>query len=181
MKKLILALAATLVATGAAHAQSSTQAPGAYAGIGVSSVGKMISDGRKAQAKVFGGYEFDQNFGVEAGITNRSRESLDLTMNGQSFTARTRGFNSYVAGKYTMPINEQFSAYGKLGMSYNVVKHSSLGMDHKEEDTGLYAGIGVQYKISDKAALIAEYERSGKREGANDPNDAWTLGLKYGF
>lgn len=181
MKKMILALAATLVATGAAHAQTGTQAPGAYAGIGVSSVGKMMRDGRKAQAKVFGGYEFDQNFGVEAGVTNRSSESLDLQVNGRAFTARTKGYNSYVAGKYTMPINEQFSAYGKLGLSYNVVKHSSLGKTHKEEDTGLYAGIGVQYKISDQVALTAEYERAGKREGANDPNDAWTLGMKFGF
>lgn len=181
MKKLILALATTFAATGAAHAQSANQAPGAYAGVGVSSVGKMLRDGHKAQAKVFGGYEFDQNWGVEAGVTNRSRESLELQVNGQPVSASARGYNSYVAGKYSMPINQQFSAYGKLGMSYHVAKYSSHGLTHKEDDTGLYAGLGVQYKINDKVALTAEYERSGKREGANDPNDAWSLGLKVGF
>lgn len=181
MKKLILALVATFAATGAAHAQSTAQVPGPYVGAAVSNVGKMMSDGRKAQAKIFAGYEFDQNFGVEAGVTNRSSESLDVQLNGQAYTARTRGYNSYVAGKYTMPINEQFSAYGKLGMSYQVVKHSGAGFSHKDDDTGLYAGLGLQYKVTDKVALTAEYERSGKREGVNDPNDAWTLGMKVGF
>ena len=182
MRKLILALGVTLAATGAAHAQSADQAPGAYAGVGVSSVGKLMSDGHKAQAKIFGGYEFDRNWGVEAGVTNRSSESLDMQVDGQPLTFRTRGYNSYIAGKYTMPINEKFSAYGKLGMSYNVIKHSdSRGLSHKEEDTGLYAGLGVHYKLNEKVALTAEYERSGKREGMNDPNDAWSLGVKFGF
>lgn len=181
MKKLILALGVTLATTGAAHAQSAEQAPGAYAGIGVSSVGKLMRDGHKAQAKIFGGYEFDRSWGVEAGVTNRSSESLDVQINGQPATVGAKGYNSYVAGKYAMPINEQFSAYGKLGMSYNVIKHTGPGYSHKDGDSGLYAGLGVQYKINEKAALTAEYERSGKRAGMNDPNDAWSLGVKFGF
>lgn len=181
MNKLILALGVTLAATGTAHAQSAQQAPGAYAGAAVSSVGKMADDGRKGQAKIFGGYEFDQNWGVEAGVTNRSSETANLLIDGQVSSGKVRGYNSYVAGKYTMPINEQFSAYGKLGMSYNVVRYSGSGVNHKHDDTGLYAGLGVQYKLNEKVALTAEYERSGKREGANDPNDAWSLGVKYGF
>ncbi|MFD2367522.1 porin family protein [Pseudoduganella sp. GCM10020061] len=182
MKKLILALGATLLATGAAHAQTATQAPGAYAGVAVSSVGKMMRDGRKAQAKVFGGYDFDQNFGIEAGITNRSSETVSAQSNGQWVDFSTKGYNSYVAGKYTIPVSERVSAYGKLGMSYHVVRHSdSRGLRHKDDDTGLYAGLGVQYNINDKVAVTAEYERSGKREAFNDPNDAWSVGMKFGF
>lgn len=181
MKKMILAVAVTLAATGAAQAQSKA-VPGAYAGLGVSSVDKLMRDGRSAELKVFGGYEFDQNFGVEAGITGRGRESLTAQSNGQAVEFNAKGYNSYVAGKYTHPITEQFSAFGKLGMSYNVVKHSdSRGLRHKEEDTGLYAGLGVQYKVNEKVALTAEYERAGKRGGTSDHNDAWTLGVKYGF
>lgn len=182
MKKLILALAATLVATGAAHAQSFNQAPGAYAGLGVSSVDKQIRNGDKAQVKLFGGYEFDQNVGVEAGFTRLGSESVTAVSNGQSVTFRARGYTSYLAGKYSMPINAQLSAYGKLGMSYTVIKHSdSRGLDHKADDTGVYAGLGLQYKVTDKVAVTAEYERHGKREGTSDSNDAWSLGVKYGF
>lgn len=181
MKKLILALAATLAATGAAHAQSTTQAPGAYVGLGVSSVDKLMRNGDKAQAKIFGGYEFDQNLGIEAGVTNLRRESTTAQSNGQTVDFSAKGYNSYLAGKYSHPITAQLSAYGKLGLSYQVIKHSdSRGLSHKEEDTGLYAGLGFQYKVTDKVALTAEYERFGKREGGKR-NDAWTLGVKYGF
>lgn len=179
MKKLIIALLATMTAAGAA--QAAEKAPGAYAGLGVSSIDKIMRNGDTAQLKVFGGYEFDQNFGVEAGVTNRGSESVTAQSNGQSVNFSTKGYNSYIAGKYTKPITEQLSAYGKLGMSYNVIKHSdSRGLRHKEEDTGLYAGLGFQYQVTTNVALIAEYERAGKRESGKR-NDAWTLGMKYGF
>ena len=63
-----------------------------------------------------------------------------------------------------------------------MVKHSdNRGFSHTEGDTGLYAGLGFQYKVTDKVALTAEYERAGKRGGSLDHNDAWSLGVKYGF
>lgn len=182
MKKLILALIAATAAGGAAHAQTAGQAPGAYAGLGASSVDKLMSNGRSTGLKVFGGYEFDQKFGVEAGIHRLGRESLEAHVGGQQRTLSARGYNSYVAGKYNMPITEQLSAYGKLGLSYTVVRHSTSGAPtHKDDKTGLYAGLGFQYKVTDKVALTAEYERFGRRDGAIDHNDAWSLGLKYGF
>lgn len=183
MKHLILALIAAAAASGAAHAQTAGQAPGAYAGLAVSSVDKLMRDGRSTELKVFGGYEFDQKLGVEAGVHRLGRESLDLLHNGEPLTARAKGYNSYVAGKYTLPINDRLAAVGKLGMSYTVIKHTdsrNLG-SHKEENSGLYAGLGMQYKVTDKVALTAEYERFGRRDGSLDHNDAWSLGLKYGF
>lgn len=182
MKKLMLVLIAAFAATGAAHAQSADKAPGAYAGLGVSSADKLIRNGRSAELKVFGGYGFDQKFGIEAGIMGLGRESIDVNIGGQQRTQRATGYNSYVAGKYTMPINDQLSAYGKLGLSYTVIKHRTTGAPtHKDDNAGLYAGLGFQYKVTDKVALTAEYERFGKRGGSLERNDAWSLGVKYGF
>jgi hypothetical protein len=30
-----------------------------------------------------------------------------------------KGFHSYLAGKLTVPVNDSFSAYGKLGIAYS--------------------------------------------------------------
>lgn len=182
MKKMMLVLIAAFAATGAAQAQTANKLAGAYVGVGASSVDKLIRNGRSTEVKVFGGYDFDQKFGVEAGYQHLGGESLNVTSNGVPVTVHAKGYNSYVAGKYTMPINEQFSAYGKLGLSYTVVKHSdSRGLSHKDDESGLYAGLGFQYKVTNNVAVTAEYERFGKRDGALDHNDAWSLGLKYGF
>ena len=82
-----------------------------------SSVGGLTdsdSDGYKATGKIFGGYEFDQNWAAEVGYTDfRSRLQLQQCRpNAQ----RTKGDGYYMAGKYNYPVNDQFSVYGKLGV-----------------------------------------------------------------
>jgi len=181
MKKLIVALIAGTAAMGAAHAQ--TTQPHAYVGIGVatadhenSSVGGLTnvdSDGYKASGKIFGGYEFDQNWGVEAGYTNFDKEDIP--------SANVKGSGTYVAGKYSMPLGERFTGYGKLGVSYNERKLSSSLGQVNSYDTGLYGGVGVEYKLNENLAVNAEYERYGKDKAFGAKPDVYTVGLKYGF
>ena len=81
MNKLIFALIAAAAAVGSA--QAADQAAGPYIGVGVASAayydlagstGSMTSASTtsryKASGKIFGGYDFDQTFGVEAGYTD---------------------------------------------------------------------------------------------------------------
>src|SRR5690606_8839579 len=77
MNKLIVALIASAVAMSAAQAQ--TTAPRAYLGAGVASADhdfkragatSVDTEGYKASGKIFGGYEFNQTWGVEAGYTD---------------------------------------------------------------------------------------------------------------
>jgi OOP family OmpA-OmpF porin len=181
MKKLIIALLATMTAAGAAQAQTAEKAPGAYIGFGIASVDKLVRNGDTFKTKWFGGYEFDKNFGIEIGTINLGRESLTYSSGGQSIDQTVRGRASYVAGKYTHPINEQLSAYGKLGMSYTVVKHTTnMNTSFRDSNTGVYAGLGMQYKVTPRVALTAEYERFGKKDYGRQ-SDAWTLGAKYNF
>lgn len=180
MKKQIFALIAAVAAAGAAQAQTQTTptAPRAYVGAGVATAKNMTSDSHKADGKIFGGYEFNQNVGVEAGYTHF--DSRDFNRPGVS--GSTKGYGTYVAGKYTVPVSERVSAYGKLGLSHSKREYSNnLGMNFSDSDTGAYGGLGVQYNLNQDVALTAEYERYGKDKDFGAKADVWTVGAKYAF
>ena len=190
MKKLIVALIAGAAAMSAAQAQ--TTQPRAYVGVGVatadhadSSAGGLAnynSDGYKASAKIFGGYEFDQNWGVEAGYTDiRNSDFSYSNADGTTGGGHTKGYGYYVAGKYNVPVNDQFSVYGKLGLQHSERKLESPALNLKDTDTGAYGAVGLQYNINQQVALTAEYERYGKSKAFGAKADAWTVGARYSF
>jgi OOP family OmpA-OmpF porin len=191
MKKLIVALIATTAAIGAAQAQTTQTQPRAYVGVGIatadhvnSSVGglnNVDSDGYKPSAKIFGGYEFDQNWGVEAGYTDLRNSDFNYSANGVNGTGRTKGNSYYVAGKYNYPVNDQFAVYGKLGLQHSERKLESAVLNLKDTDTGAYGAVGVQYNLNQQVALTAEYERYGKSKAFGAKADAWTVGARYSF
>jgi OOP family OmpA-OmpF porin len=191
MKKLIVALIAGTAAMGAAQAQTSQTQPRAYVGIGVatadhenSSVGALTnvdSDGYKASGKIFGGYEFDQNWGVEAGYTDFRNSNFNYSVNGTNGSGTTKGSSYYVAGKYNMPVNDQFSVYGKLGLEHSERKLQSADLNLKDTDTGAYGAVGLQYNLNQQVALTAEYERYGKTKTVGAKADVWTVGARYSF
>jgi OOP family OmpA-OmpF porin len=188
MKKLIIALAAGVASMGAAQAQTTTDtsnytAPRPYIGVGVSTAKNQASDDWRAGGKVFGGYELNQNWAVEGGYTHFGSRDYDTNnAAGVAGRASVKGNSSYVAAKYTMPINDRFSAYGKLGASYNERKNRIAGEgEYNERDTGLYGGLGVQYALNEKAAIVGEYERYGKDKATGSEANVVSVGLKYGF
>lgn len=186
MKKLIFALLAGATAMGAAHAE------GGYVGLGVASadhdfkVGgatSVNSDGYKASAKIFGGYEFTPMWGVEAGYTDLRNANADFTLNGVNSSVQSKGSRTYVAAKATVPVNDQFSVYGKLGVGYSKVELSSAtpGLNWSDNKTEAYGAIGGQLNINKQVALTLEYERYGKKKDFGAKADAITVGARYSF
>ena len=192
MKKLIVALIASAAAVGAAQAQQQTTAPRAYIGAGaaivdhefnVQGASNLNHSEYKSSGKLFGGYDFNQNWGVEAGYTDYRTSNASYTVGGVPGSAEADGHSVYLAGKATLPVNERFSVYGKLGAAYNKVDLSSTtpGLSRDESDTELYGGVGVQYNLNQNVSLIAEYERYGSSRDFGAKPDVWTVGAKYSF
>lgn len=175
MKKLMIALIATAAVAATAQAQNT---PGsAYVGASAVSAKNTTVDAHKADGKLFGGYNFNEKLGVEVGATNHHK--TDFANGG--VRGNTEGYGFYVAAKYTMPVNEQVSTYGKLGVSHSMREmHTNLG-NFKQSDTSGYAGLGVEYKLNQNASLVAEYERYGKTKDFGARANVWSAGLKYGF
>lgn len=191
MRKLIIALAAGIAAMGAAQAQtqsgnldtSNYTAPRPYVGVAVSAAKNQASDDWRAAPKVFGGYNLNQNWAVELGYTRQGSRDYDTYgPTGVLGNSSVRGTDTYVAAKYAMPVNDRFSAYGKLGAGHSERKNRLNGYgDVTERDTGVYGALGMEYALNEKTSVVGEYERYGKDKATGAKADALSVGLKYGF
>ena len=189
MKKLIVALLAGAAAMSAAQAQTSTTQPRGYVGLGVATadhvdfggLSNYDSNGYKASAQIFGGYELDQMWGVEAGYTDFRSADFSYSNNGASASGSTKGNGLYVAGKYSQPISDQASVYGKLGVQHSYRELNSPALSLSDSDNGVYGAVGLQYNLNQQVALTAEYERYGKSKAFGAKPDVWTIGARYSF
>jgi OOP family OmpA-OmpF porin len=188
MKKIIFAIAAATVAMSAAQAQTISKP---YIGIGATTAKHELNLGsgvttskadNQGAAKIFVGAEITPMFGIEAGHS-RSGQDHVVTAAGVSGDAETTSRRTYLAAKATMPMNEQFSLYGKLGAVHTKDKISSplTTANYSESDNGVYAGIGGQYNFNEKVAMTLEYERNGKKRDFGAKVDAVTIAAKYTF
>jgi opacity protein-like surface antigen len=191
MKKLLFALIAGAAAMGAAQAQQAGT-PKAYVGVGIASADHSFdlpgttnssTDGFKASGKLFGGYEFDQTWGVEAGYTDFRKSHSNYTLNGVPGRADSDGHSFYIAGKATAPINEQWSVFGKLGAAQNKQSLSAtdVSLNRSDSKTEVYGALGAQFNINKQVALTAEYERYGKSRDFGAKADVWTVAARYSF
>jgi OOP family OmpA-OmpF porin len=193
MKKIVLALVAGMAAFGTARAQAQTmQAPRGYVGLGaafadhqyrLSGVGNIDHDGYKGSVKVFGGADLDPLWGVEAGYTDFRSSDFSYTVGGGPGRGSSKGYGLYLAGKARWPIQAQAEAFGKLGIAYSHRKLDTnpfIGIDD-DNDTGIYAGVGLQWNINPQWALTGEYERYGKKKNFGAKPDVWTVAARFNF
>lgn len=151
-------------------------------------------------AKLFGGYSFTPNWGIELGYVDLGSTSFSGTSSGvatkDKFTAE--GITLFAEGIW--PLRNNFSLLGKLGTivaktQYNCIQNCATISTN--EKTGAYAalGIGAQYKLTNSMLLRSEYERfngikseatgGGASAGASaswkSDYDLWSIGLVYKF
>lgn len=184
----LIAAAATLSGVSLAHAE------GAYVGAGVVASrykfdvpGALSSDdrsGTRAAGKLFGGYEFDKTWGVEAGYTDFGSKGYSFTQAGNPGRIDTDSHAFYVAGKVSAPVNAQLGVFGKLGASRNHDGASGTGVAAGiagDSKTALYASVGAQYALNKNVALTAELEHYGKGSDFGRKANALAFGARYSF
>ena len=192
-KTSIAALLATsgLVVSSAAMAQAKDQ--GFYAGarIGQSKVdidctGASCSDSDTAVG-IFGGYQINRNFAVEAGYTDFGKFNATVTVPAATLEIKSNAFE--VVGVGALPLNQQFSIYGKLGFYRGEAKaHATLGTlsgSQNETNTDLTLGVGVQYNFNPQLGVRGEWQRyssmGGDSIGGTFDLDVLAVGVTYKF
>ncbi len=155
MKKILFAciLGAAFVAP--------AQAQGPYVGLGVNLFDNPLDSGDvDASLKIFGGYDFNDTWGVEAGFLRMPK--YDAYDASRDFYTSAKAFTAYQAGKATMSINDKWSLITKLGIAQTRTSWSVGTESRRDTRVGLYAGIGVRYSMSKNVALTFELERLGR-------------------
>jgi len=120
-------------------------------------------DGKDTAWKLFGGYMFNRHFGIEGAYVNLG----EVTYSGEFFGSpvtdgkvEITGFS--VAALGNLPINEQFSVFGKLGLFVWEAEASDITggvpFSAKTDGTDLMFGIGLGYQFTRNLGVRAEYE-----------------------
>lgn len=174
----------------AVAAPLAAQAEGAYIGGNVGRSEQKIDVARQSLKesttafKIYGGYNYTQNFGVEAGYADLREASIS----GGGATATSKPRALYVAATGTLPVNEQFSVFGKLGVSANRTKigarYTGFNESVTDNQTSPFIGVGAAYVLNKNVSLVAEYENFGKvaKDGSDSVKaDLLSVGVRYAF
>ncbi len=188
MKKIVLAvlLAGSSIA---AYAQN------AYVGVDLVNSrysfdipGVPGNSGSKTTGKFVVGYNLNPVWAVEGGYVDLGSPSYAFTLSGVPVSVKTNASSWYLAGKGTVPLNDQFSAYGKLGFARNHLGASASAAvpgafaTASDNKTALYAGIGVQYNFNKTIGWTVELERFGPSDdGGGSRRNAFSTGLRFNF
>ena len=110
--------------------------------------------------KVYGGYQYNSTFGIEAGHVWLGE--VDTPLSGVINNSRARAL--YAAATATFPVAPQFALFGKLGVSHNRIKSgiNNTGGGQTRSDNRAFAGIGASYAFTPAISGVVEYEHFGK-------------------
>lgn len=177
-----------LVLLGLSSAPAAAQSTGFYigGGAGVSSVdvcgdlnalGASSCDDRDTGFKIFGGYGINQNLAVEIGYIDLGE--IEASGGGATIKAETDGVEAAAVG--ILPINRQFSVFGKLGLFMWDVSVSGSGpggsASISDDGTDLMFGLGGSWNLTPQLSLRAEWERFDVDEDA----DFFSASVVYRF
>jgi len=153
-----------------------------------------ISDNNSDTAyKLFGGYQFNKNFAVEAGYFNLGKFGYTATtvpagtLNGQT---KLQGLNIDAVGM--LPLRNNFSVFGRLGLQYAQAKDefSSTGVvpvptnpNPGKNAANYKAGLGLQYDFNRSLGMRVEAERYRINDAVDNNGDInmYSVGLVYRF
>jgi OmpA-OmpF porin, OOP family len=171
-KRLGLAALAALALMAGTAAQADTQ-PGFYAGAGIGTT--KIGDDQFDNAgiddsdtgfKIFGGYTFNENWGIEVSYFDFGEASA--SQGGDSVSVGVSGLSA--AGVGRLPLNDMFSLYGKLGFaSYDVdAKFNIAGFGRgsaSDSDSDMIYGVGGALSFGGNFEARLEYEAINVSDG----------------
>lgn len=151
----------------------------------------MGTDRDDAAYKLFGGYQFNRNFGVELGYFNLGKFSYAATMPSGPLNGRyeIEGANLDLVG--TMPLSQRWSLQGRIGAQWAETRGSFSGAGllpatpgtRTQQDTNAKVGLGLQYEISPSVLLRGEAERYRVKDSVNNWGDVnvYSLSLVFPF
>lgn len=111
---------------------------------------------------IYGGYNFDPNFGVEAEYVGSDK--ADLIYKGLKGEYDAKSYGVYGTYRYGIP-NTGIYAKGRLGIAKTEVDGSVKGIatDYKysNDETSLAGGVGLGFQPAANFAVEANYDRLG--------------------
>lgn len=158
--------------------------------IGTGVTTSITQEKEDASYKVFGGYQINPNFGVEAGYFSLGEFGFKSTTNPTgTLDARYKidGMNVDLVG--TMSLNNQLSLIGRIGIHNARTRDTFRGTgavvvtnpSPETSDTNYKAGFGFAYKFSESMSLRGELERYRVNDAVGNKGDINVASLSLVF
>ena len=156
---------------------SASAANGFYAGVSVGEasidacddvVGATSCDDSDTSWKIFGGYDLNEYFAVEAAWVDMGE--ISASGPGVSVTAEGDGFVADVKG--TLPINDQFGVFAKVGLISWELEGGGAASGLEDDGNDAMYGVGAHYMFTEQFGVVAEWERFD----TDDEVDMWSVG-----
>lgn len=174
MKKIANAVVCcALIAGAAAHAEGlsigGSLGSSRYKG---DAIGGLSTDRSDTGGKLYGGYAFTPNFGLELGYASLGKFS------SAAGEAKARG--TYLDAVGTFPLGHQFSLLGRVGAFGGRFENTSVG--GTDSGTNVKFGAGVQYDFDKNLGVRGEWERYRFDSfGSKSNADLYSVGVNYRF
>lgn len=155
------------------------------------SPGSFTSERQDTAYKLFGGYQFNKNFALEAGYFNLGKFTYGTSMPGGTLNGRyeIEGVNVDLVG--TMPLSPKWSALARIGVQHANTRDSfggpglpaSASNDNSSRANNMKVGLGLQYEITPSVLLRGEAERFRVRDGIASNGDVnyYSMSLVFPF
>ena len=152
----------------------------------------MSTDESGTAWKLFGGYQINRNFALEAGYFNlgefgfTSTTTPTGTLNGR---IKLQGVNLDLVG--TLPLTERLSALGRVGVQYADARDTFSGSgavtvlnpNPSKSDANYKFGAGLQYEVSRSFLVRGEAERYRINDAVGNHGDVnmYSVSLVFPF
>ena len=146
-----------------------------------SALPQTASDKHGQAAKLFGGYRFTENFGIEAGYAALGSFSESVTVGGASVKQDGKARSIFGAATGRLRLGESAALHGRLGLSSgkvsgtNVLPASDNLLGSK---TSVLFGVGAEYRPKPNLALTLNVDSYGKLSN-NVKASALVFGLHF--
>ncbi|MPW58860.1 porin family protein [Moraxella catarrhalis] len=159
LKTLLAVSASSLLAMSANAAISYGNSADAqpYVGAKIVQVDAKQINGKNTAYGIYAGYNFDQNFGVEAEFVGSDAKEFNAGMS--PVKGDVKSFGAYGTYRYNF-INTPFYAKGKLGIAktkVDVTSRNATTYSNKSDKTSLAGGVGVGFKPLANVGVEASY------------------------
>ncbi len=194
VKKLLIVLGITAAMSAPAFAQQ-TQHFYAGASVGQAKYGDVCSDlpgftcdNKDTAFRIFGGYQFHRNIGVEVGYADLGKAKFRGTSGSVSVSGEEEFSAWDLVAVGTWPIGTAFSVYGKLGMYHGEAKANAtaslagVSATGSGDDSGsdFTYGLGAGFDFTKNVGARLEWQRYNGFGDAKDL-DVISLGVLYRF
>lgn len=133
--------------------------------------------------KVYGGWRFTENLGLEGGFAHLGKFSERVRLGAGEVEQRGRAQVVYGAVTGRLPLSNAFALNARAGVAFGRVSGTSVlsaAANPVGRKRGAMLGVGAEYSLSRNLAITADYDHFGKLSRSTK-GGLLTLGLRASF